>query len=440
MKQFEIDSMKNSIHFGKTKAYFEEVLISYQVGSYRSTVVMLWSVAISDIIYKLQHLVDLYGDASANEILNDVKGMQDEDARSSSWELGVVEKVFEKTNLLDSADYENLRYLQKQRHLCAHPVLKENLDLHNPNKETVRALIRNTLEGLLIKPPFYTQKVITEILEDLDESKGALYTYEKVKTYVENRYLNRMTDDVEMVLFRTLWKFTFKLENEKCNENRNLNLRVLRVLTKRHNSKVLEAIQSDQDYYSNISGSGDPLDFLVFYLSKNVNFFQALTEDAKLKIHHVSETTIIGKVCGWFVSGSLDKHFDYLVTWIESDDYPKFTDDQWTYLLELSDSKEWECKYAMLVAAYYGASANFDAADTRFSQCVLPNLKYFDEESAKYLFEKIEGNNQVYWRSRANSDHIKLREQLEKILPNEFDYSKFPKFDETSKEEDEESS
>ena len=30
MKQFEIDSMKNSIHFGKTKAYFEEVLISYQ--------------------------------------------------------------------------------------------------------------------------------------------------------------------------------------------------------------------------------------------------------------------------------------------------------------------------------------------------------------------------------------------------------------------------
>ena len=197
MKNFEIESMKDRIHFGKTKEYFDEVLTSYQVGSYRSSVVMLWAVAISDIIYKLQYLVDLYSDTAAKEILDEVRAIQNEDARSSSWELGVVDNVFKKTNLIDSAEYENIRYLQKQRHLCAHPVLRDNLELYKPNKETVRSLIRNTLEGLLIKPPFYTQKVISEILEDLDESNEALNTYQKVKRYIESRYLNRMTDDVE---------------------------------------------------------------------------------------------------------------------------------------------------------------------------------------------------------------------------------------------------
>ncbi|HHC6826529.1 TPA: hypothetical protein ACN33Q_004779, partial [Vibrio parahaemolyticus] len=161
MKNYELESLKEKIHFGKTQDYFEEVMMAYQIGAYRSAVVMLWSVAVSDVIYKLQYLVDLYNDGAANDILESVRSIQNEDARSSSWELGVIDQVFSNTKLIDSAEYENLRYLQKQRHLCAHPVLKDNLDLHTPNKETVRALIRNTLEGLLSKPPFYTSKVIS---------------------------------------------------------------------------------------------------------------------------------------------------------------------------------------------------------------------------------------------------------------------------------------
>jgi len=435
VKQFEIESMKNRIHFGKTKSYFDEVLISYQVGSFRSTVVMLWSVAISDIVYKLQHLVDLYGDAAANEILTDIRELQDEDSRSSSWELGVVDKVFEKTNLIDNAEYENLRYLQKQRHLCAHPVLKENLELHNPNKETVRALIRNTLEGLLIKPPFYTQKVISEILEDLDESKDVLHSYSKAKRYIESRYLDRMSDDVEIVLFRTIWKLTFRLENEKCNDNRMLNKRVLDILIERNSVKILSSVQGDEDYYSNIAGSGHPLNFLLVFLSKNIEIYNALTEDAKIKIRHVSEATVAGKISGWFVRGSLEAHFDYLSAWIEGEEYPNITDDQWVYLLSLSDSDEWECKYAMLLASYYCASKNFDTADSRFEQFLCPNLKYFSDTSAIYLLEKVEENDQLYRRSRANHDHKQVRTRFDEFLANDFNYSQYPNFDNTSTDE-----
>lgn len=435
MKNFEIESMKEQIHFGKTKEYFEEVLTSYQVGSYRSSVVMLWAVAISDIIYKLQYLVDLYSDAAAKEILDEVKAIQNEDIRSSSWELGVVDKVFNNTNLIDSAEYENIRYLQKQRHLCAHPVLRGNLELHKPNKETVRALIRNILEGVLIKPPFYTQKVISEILEDLDESKEALNTNQKVKRYVESRYLNRLTDDVEFSLYRTLWKLAFKLDNEKCRENRLLNRNVIRVITNRHKAKLAEVISADQDYYSNIAANGSPLDYLVHYLSMNESFYELLTEDAKLKIQHASENTDIGRTCGWFTRGDLSSHFDYLVTWIEGSLYPTFSVSQWKYVLELSDSVEWERQYAKLISSYYCISVDFNTADSRFTDSLSPNLKYFDQESAKYLLMKIETNDQLYRRGRARADHRKVREKFNEFLPTDFDYSVYPAFDKNSRVE-----
>src|SRR5699024_2363334 len=166
----------------------EEVLSSYNNGNYRSAVVMLWSVAICDIVYKLQSLVDLYDDAAAKEILNEVSGIQEKDYKTSSWELKLLDEAHEKTYLLDSYEYENLRYLQKQRHLSAHPVLNSERELHSPNKETARSLLRNTLEGLLVKPPFYTQRVMTELLEDLSENSAILNSQEKVKRYIESRY------------------------------------------------------------------------------------------------------------------------------------------------------------------------------------------------------------------------------------------------------------
>ncbi|HCE3561048.1 TPA: hypothetical protein NG644_001437 [Vibrio parahaemolyticus] len=436
MKYYELESLKENIHFGKTKDYFEEVMMAYQVGAYRSAVVMLWSVAVSDIIYKLQYLVDLYNDGAANDILESVRNIQNENARSSSWELGVIDQVFSNTKLIDTAEYENLKYLQKQRHLCAHPVLKGNLDLHSPNKETVRALIRNTLEDLLSKPPFYTSKVISEILEDLSEAKDALNTHVKTKRYIESRYLNRMSIDVEFALFRTLWKLTFKLDNETCEENRLTNLSVIRIITRRHRSQIGGLISDDRDYYSNIAGSGQPLDYLTYYLSVNEIFYDLLTEDAKLKIQYASENTEVGKTCGWYTRGTLDDHFEYLKEWIESEEYPKYSENQWRTVLELSDSEEWETKYAILVSAYYAASRSFDTADSRFTQCILPNLKYFNEESALFFLDKADTNPQVYRRSRAYSDHKKVKERFLSFLPDDFNFEAYENFHENTREED----
>ena len=87
MSEFSLENLSERIHYGKTKSYFQEVLSSYHNSNYRSAVVMLWSVAIDDIVYKLQNLVDLYEDAVAKSILDELTVLQSSDPRSASWEV-----------------------------------------------------------------------------------------------------------------------------------------------------------------------------------------------------------------------------------------------------------------------------------------------------------------------------------------------------------------
>jgi hypothetical protein len=47
-----------------------------------------------------------------------------------------------------------------QRNLAAHPVMSSNYILFKPNKETVRSLIRNTMEAVLLKTPLNISKNI----------------------------------------------------------------------------------------------------------------------------------------------------------------------------------------------------------------------------------------------------------------------------------------
>lgn len=435
--EFSLEKISERIHFGKTKGYFKEVLSSYQNGNYRSSIVMLWSVAVCDIIYKLQYLVDLYEDAAARDILNELTALQNSDPKSSGWEVKLVDDVYDKTNLVDGSEYENLRYLQKQRHLCAHPVLNQDRELHTPNKETVRSLLRNTLEGVLIKPPFYTQRIFDELMVDISENSEALNSRKKVKQYVESRYLSRLTISTELQIYRSLWKIVFKLENDECERNRKINLQLLEVIGSRNKTELSSLISGDLDYFSNISSSGWPIKYLVFYLSKNHHIYALLSDDAKLKIQHCIATEDIGKSLGWFVKENLEQHFEDLIEWVEGDEHPTIDSKHWDAILEINDSAEWEEMFCKTLSAYYTASRGFTQADGRFRRAILPYIHLFSIDAILYLLSKIEDNNQVYGRNRASVDHPKVMSHALE-LDKQFDVSPYPNFADNVREDEDE--
>jgi hypothetical protein len=427
MQGFSLEGTADEIFFDKTKKYFKEVLSSYQNENYRSAVVMLWSVAVCDIVYKLQHLIDLYADGVATEIIDEMTQLQATDPTSSAWEIKLVDDTFRKTKLLDGPEYENLRFLQKQRHLSAHPVLTQERELHAPNKDTVRSLLRNTLEGLLVKPPFYTQRILEEMLSDLAEHREALNDRHKVRQFVESRYLRRFKPEVETSIYRSFWKLTFRLRNAECDANRRINLNVIEAISERNAGRLNEIIRAEQEYYSNVAAEGEPLMLLVYYLSIRPELYTLLTDAAKLSIRHCIEVDPFGKISGWFVKDNVQQHYQDLVEWITGTEDPTLEDDHWYLAFRVQDSAEWQQNACKLIGAYYGASGNFNDADARFSQAVKSRLHLFDAEAMRFMLELIEENNQTYGRGRASSEHAEVRARALAIDPN-FDFTAYDRF------------
>lgn len=140
------------IYFSKTKEYFQEVWSSYSIGNYRSATVMLYSVAICDLLFKLQELKDMFNDSVAEEILETVDKFRNTDGHQSksSWEKKFIDDVRKKTKILDDEAYINLNHLYDHRNFSAHPALNENYELIMPSQETTIANIKNILKDILI--------------------------------------------------------------------------------------------------------------------------------------------------------------------------------------------------------------------------------------------------------------------------------------------------
>ena len=156
----------DEIYFAKTREYFKEVISSYASGNYRSATVMLYSVVICDILLKLQELKDMYDDTTATAILKEVEKEQKESKSKSSWEKSLLDKVRDKTKLIDLKTYSDISHLYDDRNFSAHPATNENFELYSPSQEVVIAHIKNMLNEILIKPPIFIKNIVDMLTDD----------------------------------------------------------------------------------------------------------------------------------------------------------------------------------------------------------------------------------------------------------------------------------
>lgn len=427
LDEYSIEQRAAQIFDARTKEYFSEVLSCYTAGNHRSAVVMLWSVAVCDILFKLQNLVDLYGDQKAKDILAEIGTLQQENERSPAWETKLVESVAEQTQLLDIAERENLLHLQRQRHLAAHPVVNANFQLHRPNRETARALIRNTLDGLLTKAPILSKQIVGELVEDLEQAAGILIDDKKLKAYLDSKYFTRFNPEVEKAVFKALWKFAFRVTDERCEKNRAINYSALRLLFSRNPAQFRLLVETDKDYFSTIATNGTPIVCLIHFLSSEAPLYELLADHAKTAIQHVAETDSSARFLAWFASPSLDQHGEALERWVEEDRYRRIEHDSWNDLLNISDSAEWSKKVRRLASRYYATSGNFDTADLRFTDAVRFLLPQFEIDDCVDLIEKIQENEQTWARGRAFVDHRELRARAMELDPT-FDSAQYQIF------------
>lgn len=317
---FSLEHSSNNIYNSKTKEYFKEVKSSYENHNFRSVIVSLYSIVICDLVYKLQDLRDIFEDDSAGGILDEIQKNQKENPNSPDWESKLIELIKKRSSILDASTYENIKSLQKHRHLCAHPIMEQNFELYQPNQETAISHIRNIIEGLLMNPPLVSNKIFKILIEDIAENKGALRNNEELEKYLRARYFKYMVPQIKVLVFRSLWKISYFLENDDCNKNRSINARTLRLIFEDDKTTIQEAIKKDREYYSKLR-NGSPMFFLVGLIAYHPQVYLLLNEDAQILIKAQIEKGKHKKAIAWFLAESLEEHINWMLQ--NERDFPK---------------------------------------------------------------------------------------------------------------------
>ncbi|MFT5702381.1 MAG: hypothetical protein ACI8ZB_005300 [Desulforhopalus sp.] len=423
MYEFSIELASERIDDKRSREYFAEVLGSFINENYRSAVVMLWSVVISDFVFKLQTLSDLYQDETAEKILKSIREQQENSPTSSNWEKKLLEDIRKKTNLLEIGDYQNLLALQGMRHLSAHPVLSETNILYAPNKETVRSHIRNALEAVLLKPPIFTKKIINqlvtdlaekkellpdlaekkELLPDLAEKKELLPDKKSLQPYLENKYYNNLRPSTEEELFKTLWKFCFCLSNSDTNANRDINVRALALLYIRNQERFRNCIQNYPEF-SSISTEFFAISALITFISEHIAIYQELNEPAKILIENFAKknANLFSKAI--FLSTNMKKHLIDLGKF-EHNQLFNLTTEEWAYLIDTARDVQCLPELHCIAINLYRRSPSFNGAGAIFTKFLEPCINEFNKESIEKLLSGIEENDQTYCRGNSRRDH-----------------------------------
>ena len=429
LDESSIEALKDKIFSPITAEYFREVYSFYINSNYRSAIVMLWSVVVLDTVEKLQTLKAMYQDPVAITILDSIDNLKEEDPKASAWELKLIDEVCKKTGLMDRSEFIDLKHIQQQRHLSAHPILKGKTELHTPNKDTTRALIRNALEIILIKPPVYASKILENIQADLDEN-GHLFTSsdtEEFRRYLNTKYFERMNIETKLKIFRTYWKFVMHLDNEKTRKTLHINHMLLTVIALDNLPEVQRRIERDQDYYSKVRSDKSVMEPMAAFLSKIPSVYNLLTPDTKILIKKAVESRLELCIVSYFKEDTLQAHHKYLQNHFKNEYCSEAIPYEiWERLRSVSDSNEMDREFLKTLSVYYSQSPTYDAAD-RSSNNILRFIEYFDIPSFKQLLELAEENCQTYDRSRAYGDYAKIKERILE-LDSSFDFGPYPGF------------
>lgn len=424
MQDFSLDIAAERIKHPRTKEYFREVMSSYAIGNYRSAVLSLYAVVISDLVFKLKDQVERENDPGANKILNDVEEEKKKDITSSRWEKMLVEKVFQETKLLELSDKANIEYLKDHRNLSAHPNILDTEDnvLFTPNKETVRAHIRNMLEGVLTKSSAHTSKLVDLIITKLPQMYELADDESEFDRIFIKRYLGEINEKAVTSLFKKLWKFTYRLDDKDCEENRVVNARTIELINRIYPDLVIKSLTDESAYYSQVSFDKEQLNKIIDLLNQSPRLFTLLDDDVQKQLEMEIKRNTSRFVRAWFLSTDPEEHLSKATQHLSSRNFTNVTLNRFEELARVVNKMK---IYRKMLIKYLSDTSNYADAITRFSQ-VRRKLEGFEAEELNELLKVMDSSSQIY-KAFGCSDLVDdIQEAAESNLGNRIDMTPYP--------------
>ena len=390
MIDYSLELKSRDIENPQTKRYFKEVYSCYAQGNYRSAVVMLWSVVVTDLLFKLDNLINSDDSANYESIRTEINSERSSNPKSPAWELELVKKMVERSELLDSVDLTNLAHLQQHRHLSAHPVMTNAEVLFEPSKDLVRSHIRHALESVLTKPAIMGQKVFSSFIQDVANCYSDYSpTYTEFERFINARYLSRISLQATNKIFTNLWDFFFFKENSDCDQYSKAIGQALSVVYKSAKSDLRTLIEGDKKSYKirNFEDKKRMVNCSVF-LVKHGELVGMLEDDSISILESFSRTSQLHATLTPFLHEDEKSYVESFKAFDEIIDELAYKS-----LVTISKSYFDTSSEALTCGiTYYCDSGSFDSAHTRFYRFVEPYLTSLSDEHIEVFCEKVMSN------------------------------------------------
>lgn len=402
---FSIDDSLELIKNSYIKELFEEVHSSYVIGNYRSAVVMLWSVVVTDLLLKLKDLDAIYNDDKANKILIEITSYQKDNPTSSKWESDLVENFFKEFNFFGTPELEQLRHLQKMRHVCAHPVIGEDDLLYMPSKAKVYSLIEVTMKSIFLKDALISGKAISHIFKELNRVRTIINGEKERQLYFKNKLLPLMTDNVIKKFISTLWTFIFVKTDENIELNLEINASILSFLVNEKKDLFLEFLKSESKSIAKVPTDEIFLDnYMEFWVVHKEMFYCMDNDFQKLIISIVENPAYKYLSCLKFKNMS-----DFLCSFKKGE----FKDVDITYM----SLYEQLCEEEFLREKYNNFCINIlleivesTKRDDFYRTIILPSIDKFHVTDLKNIIEGLSSKKLKLHSSKSLIDNILKRD------------------------------
>jgi hypothetical protein len=241
---FDLDELVQTVRDPQAKAYISEALQAYRAGAYRAAIISTWIATAYDLIGKLRELAS-GGDRQAREfVVNLDQAIEQANLRRlQETERELLTTCRDGFDLLSASEAEDLRRLQLDRNLCAHPAFVSPELLFQPVPEAVRTHIVHAVRHVLAQRPVQGKYALNRLREDLKRLSFPRDT-EEAFAYMHAQYLGRAKDSLVRNLVTLLLKTLLRSDDAELRGRERAMGNALRAVSRSHYELFREVVRS----------------------------------------------------------------------------------------------------------------------------------------------------------------------------------------------------
>jgi hypothetical protein len=387
----DIDVLALAVRDRESRRLVEEAITAYRGGAFRSAIMSVWIAVVHDVFSKARELAG-QGDAASVAFVGKLDNAIEHKnvVQMQTLERELLDTAKEDLQLVTPHEYETLRRIQDDRHLCAHPAFITEDELFQPSPDLVRSHLVHALQCLLIHAPLQGKSALNRFKADV-LSPSFPSTAEGIRTFVSAKYLNRSKDALVANLIKVLLKAPFlEGEDELLKRKRQLAWILSEVAAKK--TRIFEEISRPfvGQFFDGVDDSR--LLNICTFLGAEQQLWGWLTDPVKLRLMRLVEECSIEDVKDHLVfdAFSVPELADPLLA-----KFTSFEEPERIQLLSHNPCGE----FVPFGIDIYSTAGSFRDAERLGHTVIVPLAPHFESEDIGRLVDAVLGNSQISYAS-----------------------------------------